>query len=637
MAGIHAERANALCRDGVRETTMPTAILRYGVAILTVVVAFLMTWLFRAVLEPTVFLLFLPAVLVSAWYGGLKPGLVATFLSTWIIGFFLLQPRFEFTLSWTDSLRLLVFVSVATLISALSESRKRSNESLREANQSLRTLIEASPLAIVGLDLDTKVRLWSSAAERLLGWTEHEALNQPLPILQPDAKDGLRANLETARCGSVVTGWEMRCQRKDGAAINISVSAGPSRNYRGEINSIACVIGDITARKLSEDVLRESESKFRSVVQSASDGIILADGDGNIIQWNRRAQEIFGYAEKEVLGKPLTMLMPESYREAHHHDVERIRGGAEPHIIGRTVEMHGLRKDGTVFPIGLSVSSWKNDEATFYSGIIRDISEQKRAEAVLRNLTEASRRSDELKSALLASVSHDLRTPLTSIRTAIDNLLQGDLQWDHAQQQEFHLIISEEAARLTRLIGDLLDMARIEAGELRPSMQLGAVAEICGNVLERCERELRHHRVRVDCSEDLPLVKVDSPLIAEGLTHLVENAARYSPSGSEILVSARLARDELLISVKDHGPGIEADEFDRVFEKFYRSTRLKGDSTSGTGMGLAIARGIIEAHGGRIWVDSKVGHGAVFTFALPVGEDAVAEGLVRAGSFVSNF
>jgi two-component system sensor histidine kinase KdpD len=92
-----------------------------------------------------------------------------------------------------------------------------------------------------------------------------------------------------------------------------------------------------------------------------------------------------------------------------------------------------------------------------------------------------------------------------------------------------------------------------------------------------------------------------------------------------------------LISVKDHGPGIEADEFDRVFEKFYRSARLKGDSTSGTGMGLAIARGIIEAHGGRIWVDSKVGHGAVFTFALPVGDNAVTEGLVRAGSFVSNF
>ena len=283
--------------------------------------------------------------------------------------------------------------------------------------------------------------------------------------------------------------------------------------------------------------------------------------------------------------------------------------------------MHGLRRDGTVFPIGLSVASWKSNGATLYRGLIRDISEQKHAEDVLRKLSEALQRSDELKSALLASISHDLRTPLTSIRTAIDNLLQADLNWDHQQQQEFHLIIGEEAARLTRLVEDLLDMARIEAGELRLSIQLGSVAEICGNVLDRCERELRQHRVSIDCSEYLPLVKVDSPMIAEVLTHLVENAAKYSPDGSEIVVSARLESNELLISVKDQGPGIGTDECDRVFDKFYRSRRLPASANAGTGMGLAIARGIIEAHGGRIWVDSEPGHGAVFTFALHVGDN----------------
>lgn len=582
--------------------------------------ALLLTRLFRVVLEPSVFLLFLLAVMVSAWYGGIRPGLTATLLSAWAITYFLLPPSLRLTLNWADGLRIMAFVAVATLISVLSGSRRRSNESLREANQARQALIEAVPLPIIVLDLNTSVKSWSPAAERVFGWTEQEARDRPLPFVPPEVGT-FREDLEAMRHGSVLTGYETRCQRKDGSAINISVSAAPARNRSGEINSIICVVADVTERKRSDDALRESEMRFRSVVQSATDGIVLADGHGNIIQWNEGAQGIFGYTEAEVLTKPLTILMPENYREAHQHGVERIRAGGEPHIIGRTVEMHGLKRDGTVFPIGLSVASWKSNGATFYSGIIRDISEQKNAEDKLRKLSEALLRSDELKSALLASISHDLRTPLTSIRTAIDNLLQANLRWDREQQQEFHLIISEEAARLTRLVEDLLDMARIEAGELRLSMQLGSVAEICGNVLDRCERDLRQHRVSVDCSEYLPLVKVDSPMIAEVLTHLVENAAKYSPDGSEIVVTARLESNELLISVKDQGPGIGTDECDRVFDKFYRSTRLPASANAGTGMGLAIARGIIDAHGGRIWVDSEPGHGAVFTFALHVGDN----------------
>jgi PAS domain S-box-containing protein len=567
--------------------------------------------------------------MVSAWYGGLKPGLVATFFSAWAIGSFLLPQPLEPTLNWA-ALRITVFVVIAIVISALSGSRKRSNKSLREANQAGQALIEAVPLPIIVLDLNANVKSWSPAAKSVFGWTEQEADDLPFPVVPPDG-DVFRENLEAVRRGSVLTGCETRCHRKDGSAISISVSAAPSRDQGGEINSIICVIADVTERKRLEDALRESEMRFRSGVQSATDGIVHADGQGRIIQWNEGAQEIFGYAEEEVLGKPLTMLMPESYREAHQRGMKRVRAGGEHRITGRTVEMHGLKRDGTVFPIGLSITSWKSNGATFYSGIIRDISEQKHAEDALRELSKGLQRSDELKSALLASVSHDLRTPLTSIRTAIDNLLQSDLHWDHQQQREFHLIISEEATRLTRLVEDLLDMARIEAGELRLSLQLGSVAEICGNVLDRCERELRQHRVNIDCSEDLPLVNVDSPMIAEVLTHLVENAAKYSPDGSEIVVTARLESNELLISVKDQGPGIGTDECDRVFDKFYRSTRLPASANAGTGMGLAIARGIIEAHGGRIWVDCEPNHGAVFTFALHVGDQD--ENTARCGCF----
>jgi len=231
--------------------------------------------------------------------------------------------------------------------------------------------------------------------------------------------------------------------------------------------------------------------------------------------------------------------------------------------------------------------------------------------------TEALRQSDQLKSALLASVSHDLRTPLTSIRAAIDNLLQKDVEWERAALDEFHQIISEEVSRLTRLVESLLEMARIQAGELHLSKQWSTVSEIFSNALERCAPSTRNHRITTAGEENLPLVRVDSRSLAEALINLVENAANYSPDGSEIKIAAALRQGELHISVADQGAGVAPEDRERIFDKFYRSPRQIEQRREGTGMGLAIARGIVEAHGGRIWVESTPGQGAVFTFAVP--------------------
>ncbi|MBO0799800.1 MAG: ATP-binding protein [Blastocatellia bacterium] len=230
-----------------------------------------------------------------------------------------------------------------------------------------------------------------------------------------------------------------------------------------------------------------------------------------------------------------------------------------------------------------------------------------------------------MKSALLASISHDLRTPHTSIRTAIDSLTNEEFTWDKATLRELHLIISEEVHRLTKLVENLLLLAWIEAGELRLSPQWGSVAEICDHALEQCTVELRHHEVQVDCPESLPGVKVDSRLIAEALTRVVENAAKYSPHGSKILVRGRLDGNQLMVSVTDQGPGIAPDETDRVFDNLYRSTLPNIHSNHGAGMGLAIARGMIEAHGGKIRVESSPGHGATFIFELPVEYSRASE------------
>ena len=232
--------------------------------------------------------------------------------------------------------------------------------------------------------------------------------------------------------------------------------------------------------------------------------------------------------------------------------------------------------------------------------------------------TEALKQSDELKSALLASVSHDLRTPLTSMRTAVESLLQPQAQWDQETLHEFHLIISEDVQRLTRLVQNLLEMARIEAGELHLAKEWTAVSELIGNTVDRCGEAIAGHQVMMHVEERLPWVKVDSLLITQALNYVLENAAKYSPSESAITICGDVEHEKLLVSVEDRGVGIAAEDVDYIFDKFYRSDAKPVQQTRGTGMGLSIARGIIEAHGGKISVESALGQGAKFTCEIPV-------------------
>ena len=246
----------------------------------------------------------------------------------------------------------------------------------------------------------------------------------------------------------------------------------------------------------------------------------------------------------------------------------------------------------------------------------------------------ALKQSERLKSALLDAVTHDLRTPLTSIKASVTTLLE-EL---HAQagrrtaialgdegRREMLEVINEEADRLDRFIEGLTKLARIEAGEMQLRPQWSSLGEIITIALKRAEPRTRSHRMEVWIEDELPAVRVDDQAVAEVVYTLVDNAAKYSPAGTTIRVQAATIDNETVrLSVEDAGPGIPAKVRDRVFEKFFRAMR-DGDSgnrnSSGTGMGLAIARGIVEAHGGRIWIEDADEHaGAKFVVALPTGD-----------------
>lgn len=230
-----------------------------------------------------------------------------------------------------------------------------------------------------------------------------------------------------------------------------------------------------------------------------------------------------------------------------------------------------------------------------------------------RKAAELTRQREELNTALLASLGHDLRTPLTAIRVAASNLHDSWLTIeDRAEQSD---VILTEVERLTRLFDNILDMARIDAGAVPAELRWVHPSEIITIARQQVEHTVRHHVLEVDVEPDVP-VQLDPRLTASALAHLLENAAQYSPAGSTIHIGGEVNDDGLVLRVRDHGPGIAPADLSRLFERFYRGTAARA-RVSGTGMGLSIARGLLAAERGRIWAENCAGAGAQFTIAVP--------------------
>ncbi len=228
--------------------------------------------------------------------------------------------------------------------------------------------------------------------------------------------------------------------------------------------------------------------------------------------------------------------------------------------------------------------------------------------------------SDRLKSALLHSISHDLRTPLVAIKGAASTLRDDSVPWDPAAEQALLETIETEADRLNRLVRNLLDMSRIESGTCLPPTELVLFEDVLGPVLRRLRPALNGRPIVVDVAEDLPFVPMALLQIDQVLTNLLENAAKYAPPGTPITITAVLNEDALHVSIADQGPGIPTTERERIFDKFYRLSAPE-TSAGGAGLGLAICKYWVEAHGGRIWTDPRPGGGAIFTFTLPLREE----------------
>ena len=265
------------------------------------------------------------------------------------------------------------------------------------------------------------------------------------------------------------------------------------------------------------------------------------------------------------------------------------------------------------------------ESSSFFSTFLSQVAALlERARLQQENLhLEVLQRTDALRAALLSSVSHDLRTPLTSIKAAASSLLQEDVQWDDEARRGFLHSIEQEADRLNRLVANLLDMSRIEEGALKPDKDWYSLKALIQDVLGRMAPLLEDRPVHLHLPDDLLLVELDYLQIDQVLTNVLENALRYTPDFSPLEISARLTREQVVLRVADRGPGIPSADLERVFDKFSRVLHdpQHPGQPGGSGLGLAVCKGLVEAHGGRIWAEPREGGGLIVAVSLPVGEE----------------
>ncbi|NMG76045.1 response regulator [Aromatoleum diolicum] len=352
------------------------------------------------------------------------------------------------------------------------------------------------------------------------------------------------------------------------------------------------------------DALRTHEARMRAIFNTATDGIITIAENGMIESFNPAATGIFGYAPAEVIGRNVSLLMPEPHCSEHDGYITRFLTTREPHVIGTRLEMTGRHKAGTSFPMELSVSETVVGGRRFFTGIIRDITARKQAERI--------------KKEFISTISHELRTPLTSIRGSLGLIAGGIAGPLPDQATKLIDVAHRNSERLVRLINDILDIDKIESGKMQLDLQTQPLLPLVHHAIEANRAYAREFQVGITLvsSETEALVRVDADRLNQAITNLLSNAAKFSPADTDIQVSVEHHSGVLRISVADRGPGVPEQFRDRIFEKFSQADASDTRQKGGTGLGLAITKSLIEAMGGRIGYDSAA-PGTTFWFELP--------------------
>ncbi|MES9936135.1 MAG: CHASE domain-containing protein [Sedimenticola sp.] len=444
------------------------------------------------------------------------------------------------------------------------------------------------------------------ATGSLFGYAPEKLPGQKINMLMPEhfakAHDGyLERYMQTGEAHVIGIGREVEGLRSDGSTFPLELAV--SRMEVAGETFFTGVVRDVSERK-------RSEAYNKAIHDTVVDGIITIDPQGVIQSCNPATGTLFGYDVEKLPGQKINMLMPDHYARAHDGYLAQYMKTGEAHVIGIGREVEGRRSDGTTFPIELAVSRMEIGGETFFTGVVRDISERKQV--------------DQMKAEFISTVSHELRTPLTSIRGAMGLVAGGAAGELPEQAKKLVSIAASNSERLVRLINDILDVEKIEAGKMQFNIKRQSLFQILERAIEenRSYGEEHGSGYRLQVLDDIPELDLDADRIRQVLDNLLSNAAKYGAEQDEIDVAVTVNERVVQISVQDHGPGIPAEFQERIFGKFAQADSSDTRQKGGTGLGLSIAKAIVVHHGGRIWFETEEGKGTRFIFQLPIPEPA---------------